>query len=88
VKVTCEAGPTGFGLARFLRERGLACLVAALSKLQRPWGDRVKTDAREAELLAGRIVYTGGRPWTGTHDTWLRGQRFDQPSRQLAFDTA
>jgi transposase len=52
VKVTYEAGPTGFGLARFLRERGITCPVAAPSKLQRPWGDRVKTDARDAELLA------------------------------------
>jgi transposase len=135
VAVTYEAGPTGFGLARHLRGVGIRCLVAAPSKLQRPWGDRVKTDARDAELLcrllkleeivevvvpsveqeAARdlvraredvrgdlmrsrhrlsklllrngIVYTGGRPWTGAHDTWLRGQRFDQSSRQLAFDT-
>ena len=122
VKATYEAGPTGFSLARFLREREIACPVAAPSKLQRPWGDRVKTDARDAELLArllkldeivevtvpsveqetardlvraredvrGRldagarhrlsklllrqgIVYTGGRPWTSAHDSWLRG---------------
>ena len=52
VAVTYEAGPTGFGLARFLRDRGVSCPVAAPSKLQRPWGDRVKTDARDAELLA------------------------------------
>jgi transposase len=39
-------------LVRFLRGRGLSCLVAAPSKLQRPSGDRVKTDARDAELLA------------------------------------
>jgi transposase len=136
VKVVYEAGPTGFGLARFLRGRGLSCLVAAPSKLQRPWGDRVKTDARDAELLARLlkldeivevvvptveqeaardlvraredvrgdlmrarhrlsklllrqgIVYTGGRPWTGSHDRWLRMQRFDQSSRQLAFESA
>ena len=43
--VTYEAGPTGFGLARFLTGRGIDCLVAAPSKLQRPSGDRVKTDA-------------------------------------------
>jgi transposase len=44
VAVTYEAGPTGFGLARFLTAEGIDCLVAAPSKLQRPSGDRVKTD--------------------------------------------
>lgn len=47
-----EAGPTGFGLFRQLSEAGVACVVAAPSKLQRPTGDRVKTDARDAEHLA------------------------------------
>ena len=45
---TYEAGPTGFGLYRRLSESGTACVVAAPSKLQRPSGDRVKTDARDA----------------------------------------
>jgi hypothetical protein len=44
VAVTYEAGPTGFGLARFLTGEGIDCQVAAPSKLQRPRGDRVKTD--------------------------------------------
>jgi hypothetical protein len=44
VRVTYEAGPTGFGLARAITESGMECLVAAPSKLQRPAGDRVKTD--------------------------------------------
>jgi transposase len=35
VAVTYEAGPTGFGLARFLIAAGIMCLVAAPSKLQR-----------------------------------------------------
>ena len=52
VAVTYEAGPTGFGLARTLTAAGLRCVVAAPSKLQRPAGDRVKTDARDAEHLA------------------------------------
>jgi transposase len=50
--VTYEAGPTGFGLARALREAGLRCEVAAPSRLVRPAGDRVKTDAKDALLLA------------------------------------
>ncbi|WAM15200.1 IS110 family transposase [Rhodococcus sp. JS3073] len=52
VKATYEAGPTGFGLARFLDTVGIECLVAAPSKLQRPSGDRVKTDVRDARHLA------------------------------------
>lgn len=52
VVVTYEAGPTGFGLARALRAAGIECRVAAPSKLQRPSGDRVKTDARDARHLA------------------------------------
>jgi transposase len=47
-----EAGPTGFGLSRHLNAAGVRCVVAAPSKLQRPSGDRVKTDARDAVHLA------------------------------------
>jgi len=50
--VVYEAGPTGFGLARALSAVGLRCQVAASSKLLRPAGDRVKTDARDALNLA------------------------------------
>ena len=52
VAVVYEAGPTGYGLARFLREDGIDCVVAAPSKLLRPAGDRVKTDRRDAQHLA------------------------------------
>jgi transposase len=50
--VAYEAGPTGFGLARALTVAGVRCEVLAPSKLQRPAGDRVKTDARDALHLA------------------------------------
>jgi transposase len=50
--VTYEAGPTGFGLSRALNGAGIRCVVAAPSKLHRPTGDRVKTDARDAVHLA------------------------------------
>ena len=50
--VTYEAGPTGFGLYRALAAAGVRCEVAAPSKLQRPSGDRVKTDQRDALHLA------------------------------------
>jgi transposase len=58
VAVTYDAGPTGFGLARLLLAAGIMCLVAAPSKLQRPAGDRVKTDARDAAHLA-RLLHLG-----------------------------
>jgi transposase len=135
VAVAYEAGPTGFGLARQLAAAGVRCVVAAPSKLARPAADRIKTDARDALLLARLlrmdeivevrvpgieqeaardlvrarddvrgdlmrcrhrlsklllrhgVVYSGGRPWNGVHETWLRGQRFGQRSVQIAFDT-
>jgi transposase len=52
VAVAYEAGPTGFGLARSLVATGMRCEVVAPSKLQRPSGDRVKTDAKDAVHLA------------------------------------
>jgi len=136
VAVTYEAGPTGFGLARYLLGEGIAVQVAAPSKLLRPSGDRVKTDTRDArhlarllhagqivavtipdvateaardlvraredvrgDLMSARhrlsklllrqgIVYCGGKAWTGTHEAWPRGQRFDSAGLQLAFDTS
>jgi transposase len=58
VTVTYEAGPTGFGLARFLIGEGIDCRVAAPSMLQRPAGDRIKTDVRDARHLA-RLLHLG-----------------------------
>ena len=58
VAVTYEAGPTGFSLARALEAAGISCQVAAPSKLIRPTGDRVKTDARDAAHLA-RLLHLG-----------------------------
>lgn len=52
VRVIYEAGPTGFELARTLQDAGFLVLVAAPSKLLRPTGDRVKTDRKDAQLLA------------------------------------
>jgi transposase len=48
VAAAYEAGPTGFTLARALRAAGVRCEVLAPSKLQRPVGERVKTDFRDA----------------------------------------
>ena len=59
VRVAYEAGPTGFGLARALQAAGVACVVAAPGKIERPANDRVKTDRRDAERLL-RLLMIGG----------------------------
>jgi transposase len=53
-----EAGPTGFGLARHLREAGFDCDVVAPGLVPRRATDRVKTDRRDARKLA--LLYQGG----------------------------
>jgi transposase len=58
VRVAYEAGPTGYGLARACAQAGIACMVAAPSKIQRAPADRVKTDRRDAERLA-RLLRLG-----------------------------
>jgi transposase len=58
VAVTYEAGPSGFGLARAFAAVGIRCEVVAPSKLERPPGDRVKTDRRDARRLA-RLLHIG-----------------------------
>jgi transposase len=58
VRVAYEAGPTGYGLARVCAAAGIACTVAAPSRIPRAPGDRVKTDRRDAERLA-RLLRLG-----------------------------
>ena len=52
LRVCYEAGPTGFGLCRKLREAGIACVVVAPSLVPSKAGDKVKTDRRDARKLA------------------------------------
>jgi transposase len=59
VRVAYEAGPTGFALARALQAAGVACVIAAPGKIERPAQDRVKTDRRDAERLV-RLLMVGG----------------------------
>jgi transposase len=47
-----EAGPCGYGLYRQLIELGHGCIVAAPSLIPMKAGDRVKTDRRDAVMLA------------------------------------
>lgn len=53
-----EAGPTGFVISRQLARLGVECVVAAPSLMPRRSGDRVKTDRRDALLLA-RLLRSG-----------------------------
>jgi len=53
-----EAGPTGFGLARAARERGVDVRVVAPGSIPKGSGDRVKTDRRDAIRLA-RLLAAG-----------------------------
>ncbi|WP_425955702.1 IS110 family transposase [Xylanimonas sp. McL0601] len=52
VAAAYEAGPTGFGLARAFDDAGIRCVLAAPSKIARAPGEHVKTDDRDAVLLA------------------------------------
>jgi transposase len=47
-----EAGPCGYGLHRLLTACGHSCVVAAPSLIPMKAGDRVKTDRRDAMMLA------------------------------------
>ena len=58
VRCCYEAGPTGYGLARYLRARGIACDVVAPGLVPVRPGDRVKTDPRDARRLAR--LHAGG----------------------------
>ncbi len=52
-------------------------------------GDLMTARHRISKLLLRQgIVYSGGKAWTGRHEIWLRGQRFDNPALQLSFDVA
>jgi transposase len=53
-----EAGPCGYWLYRYLTREGFACHVVAPSLIPRKPGDRVKTDRRDAVMLA-RLMRSG-----------------------------
>lgn len=54
-----EAGPTGYELARVLRNAGMRCEVIAPSLIPTRQGDRVKTDRRDARRLA--LLFRAGQ---------------------------
>ena len=56
--VVYEAGPCGFVIWRHLSAKSICCEVVAPSSIARPAGDRIKTDRRDAMLLA-RLARSG-----------------------------
>ena len=58
VRAVYEAGPTGFGLARAARARGIDLEVVAPGSIPKGPGDRVKTVRRDAVRLA-RLLAAG-----------------------------
>jgi transposase len=56
--VAYEAGPTGYGVHRYLTGQGVECHVIAPSLIPRKPGDKVKTDRRNAVDLA-RLLRSG-----------------------------
>ena len=52
LRVCYEAGPCGFVLARRLKQWGIACDVVAPSLTPKGSGDKIKTDRRDARMLA------------------------------------
>jgi transposase len=57
-----EAGPTGYGLARAMHAAGMGCVVAAPGKIERPAGDKVKTDQRDAERVLRLLMIDALHP--------------------------
>jgi len=47
-----EAGPCGYGIYRHLNQQGFDCAVVAPSLIPRKSGERIKTDHRDAKMLA------------------------------------
>lgn len=74
VRCAYEAGPTGFGLARAANAAGIEVIVAAPSKTPRAAGDRVKSDRKDAELLA-RLLLAGQLKPVAIPPDWLEAIR-------------
>jgi transposase len=96
--LTCyEAGPTGFTIYRLLEELEITCYVAAPSLLPRKPGERIKTDKRDALMVAKALrnqeitpVYVPSRSDEAVRDylrvcTDMRGDLKRQKQRLLQF---
>ena len=74
VRAVYEAGPTGFALARAAQAAGVEIGVVAPGKTPRGRADRVKTDRKDAELLA-RLLLAGQLTQVPIPPEWLEAVR-------------
>jgi transposase len=81
VRAAYEAGPTGFGLARAAATAGVEVMVVAPSKTPRAPGDRVKSDRKDAELLA-RLLLAGQLKQVVIPPDWLESIRHLSRTRE------
>jgi transposase len=81
VRAAYEAGPTGFGLARAAAAAGVEVMVVAPSKTPRAPGDRVKSDRKDAELLA-RLLLAGQLKQVVVPPDWLESIRHLSRTRE------
>jgi len=58
-----EAGPCGYGLARYIESKGIQCQVFAPSKIPRKPGERRKTDRRDGVPRRPPFLWVRDPPW-------------------------
>jgi transposase len=87
-----EAGLTGYGPYRQIRELGHDCMVVGSSLIPKKPGERIKTNRRDAVTLARKRqqllpfllrhvrTFDGRQHWTLAHRRWLAGQSFAHPA--------
>jgi transposase len=95
-----EAGPCGYGWARYLRKQGWQCEVIAPSRITRsPAEQRIKTDRRDALMLA-RQLRAGDltaivvpderdeaiRDLSRAREDACAALRFEHPAQEIAFN--
>jgi transposase len=83
VRAVYEAGPTGFALARAAEAVGIQVQVVAPGKTPRAPADRVKTDRKDAELLA-RLLLAGQLTMVPVPPQWLEAVRHLARTREHA----
>src|SRR5438552_1990605 len=66
-----EAGPTGYGLHRQIRDLGFECVVVAPSLIPKRPGDKVKTNRRDALSLAKLLAEIGELSRFRTPTEWM-----------------
>jgi transposase len=86
VRACYEAGPTGFALYRAAQEAGIALDVVAPSKTPRAPGDKIKSDRKDAELLARLLLAGQLKPITGPSPSLEAAPHLSRARAQLRGD--